>query len=291
MKSMTGYGSGKINRNGIDIELEVKSVNSRYLDMRLYLPRDLNFFEVIIRKRLPQTLGRGSVEVRVNYNDHREPKLRLDEAKLLKYKELTAAAALLTGQPDNVSMEFLLQEPGVIESVNNLSEDEDLATILTEALEMAISKALESMEVEARQMSDVLLDSMEQIEAAVDGIQALSKPFKEELYANMLKRVEEIVGTYKLENIEQRIVQELAIYVDKYDIGEEISRLRAHLATFKATLNNVGDIGKTLNFIVQEMQREANTLGSKFSTSKSFPLVLIIKEEIEKCREIIQNVA
>lgn len=291
MKSMTGYGSARLSRNGIDIELEIKSVNSRYLDLRLYLPRELGFFEVIIRKRLPQTLTRGAVEVRVNFNDHREPKLRLDEGKLLKYKELTDAAARLTGQDPKVSIEFLLQEPGVIENANNLLEDSELSSLLDEALELAVHKARESMEVEAKQMVEVLSQSMQIIDNAVDGIQALSKPFKEELYQNMLRRVEEVVGTYKLENLEQRIVQELAIYVDKYDIGEEISRLKGHLSTFIKALSGTGDIGKTLNFIIQEMQREANTLGSKFSTSKSFPMVLIIKEEIEKCREIVQNVA
>ncbi|MDY0151325.1 MAG: DUF1732 domain-containing protein [Candidatus Cloacimonas sp.] len=291
MKSMTGFGSARLSRLGIDIELEIKSVNARYLDLRLYLPRELSFFELVIRKRIPEALGRGTVEVRINYSDHREPKLRLDETKLLKYKELTNAAAKLIGQESNVSIEFLLQEPGVIENVNNLLEDTDLAAMLEEALTVAIAKVRSSMEVEAGQMVEVLSKSMQNINDAVDGIQALSKPFKEELYRNMLKRVEEVVGTYKLENIEQRIVQELAIYVDKYDIGEEISRLKAHLSTFMNTLKGTGDIGKTLNFIIQEMQREANTLGSKFSTSKSFPLVLIIKEEIEKCREIVQNVA
>ena len=291
MKSMTGYGSAHINSAGIDVEIEIKSVNSRYLDLRLYLPRELNFYDIVIRKRLPASLNRGAVEVRINYNDHREPKLHLDETKLLKYKELADSAAKLLQQESRVSIEFLLQEPGVIENADSLNEDVALAAILNEALDLALDKANRSMEVEALQMSEVLVSSMKVIDDAIDGIKALSQPFKEELYLNMLKRVEEIVGTYKLENIEQRLVQELAIYVDKYDIGEELSRLKAHQETFLNTLKVKGDIGKTLNFIVQEMQREANTLGSKFSTSKSFPLVLIIKEEIEKTREIVQNVA
>jgi uncharacterized protein (TIGR00255 family) len=91
--------------------------------------------------------------------------------------------------------------------------------------------------------------------------------------------------------MEQRIVQELAIYIDKYDIQEELTRLDSHIKTFYATLDKADDIGKTLNFILQEMQREANTLGSKFSNSKTFTHILIIKEEIEKCREIVQNVS
>ncbi|PKN72154.1 MAG: YicC family protein [Candidatus Cloacimonetes bacterium HGW-Cloacimonetes-3] len=291
MKSMTGYGSSRISKNGIDVEFEIKSVNSRYLDLRLYLPRDLNFFEAVIRKRLPQMLSRGAVEVRLNFGDHREPKLQLDKNKLLKYRELANSAAELLDIKSDVSIEFLLQEPGVIDNINSLNEDALLSDILIEALDSALLKAKSSMEVEALQMKDVLKSAILNISKAIEKVQELCAPFKQELYQNMLRRVEEIVGTYKLENIEQRIVQELAIYVDKYDIGEELSRLNSHIETFKLTLQEKGDNGKTLNFIIQEMQREANTLGSKFSTSKSFPLVLIIKEEIEKCREIIQNVA
>jgi uncharacterized protein (TIGR00255 family) len=132
---------------------------------------------------------------------------------------------------------------------------------------------------------------MQQIEKAINAVSELCEPFKKELFATMHKHIEELIGSYKVENLEQRLIQELAIYVDKYDIGEELSRLRAHLKTFTSTLQEEGDIGKTLNFIIQEMQREANTLGSKFSTTQSFPWILTIKEEIEMCREIIQNVA
>jgi uncharacterized protein (TIGR00255 family) len=291
MKSMTGYGSARSSNNGIDIEFEIKSVNSRYLDLRLYLPRDLNYYEAIIRKRIPKVLSRGAVEVRLNFSDHREPKLRLDENKLLKYKELANSAAKLLGINSEVSIEFLLQEPGVIDNVNSLNEDELLSEMLNITLDRALNEAKSSMEVEANQMRVILSNSMNFISDAINGVKELCVPFKQELYQNMLRRVEEIVGTYKLENIEQRIVQELAVYVDKYDIGEELSRLNSHIETFRFNLGVSGDNGKTLNFIIQEMQREANTLGSKFSTAKSFPLVLTIKEEIEKCREIIQNVA
>ncbi len=291
MKSMTGFGSASISRYQIDLDLEIKSVNARYLDLRLYLPRELMFFESSIRSLLPKTLSRGTVEVRISYSDHREPKLILDVNKLIKYKELASSAAKLLQQEDQVSIEFLLQEPGVIESSNNLSEDNQLAEILEEALQQAISKASASMVKEAEVMIDVFELSMNTVEAALAGVQEQCKPYKQELYARMLKRIEELIGTYKLENLEQRLIQELAIYVDKYDIGEELSRLSTHIATFRETLKVKGDIGKTLNFIIQEMQREANTLGSKFSTSNSFKLILTIKEEIEKCREIVQNVA
>lgn len=291
MKSMTGFGNAHTCRDNIDVEFEIKSVNSRYLDLRLYLPRELSFFEVTIRKLLPHYISRGSVEVRLNYNDHREPMLQLDAKKLLKYNELASSAAELLHISSGVSIEYLLHEPGVINNESNLAEDTTLAEILITTLQSALSKTVDSMVAEAHGMQNVLAESMIRIESAIESITQLCAPFKQELYNNMLVRVQEIIGSYKLDNLEQRIVQELAIYVDKYDIGEELSRLVSHINTLKEALHKTDDNGKTLNFIIQEMQREANTLGSKFSTSKSFPYVLVIKEEIEKCREIIQNVA
>lgn len=291
MKSMTGFGSARLNENDIEIEIEIKSVNSRYLDLKTYLPREYNFFESVFRAHIPQHISRGSIEVRLNVTDHREPRIILDKVKLLKYKELADAAAAMLGESNTVSIEYLLQEPGVLENANNLKEDTLLADIFSRTLDMALGKLIAAQTLEAEQMKVVLKSSMDKISSSVSEVDALSSPFKQELYESMLTRVKELIGMYKLENLEQRIVQETAIYVDKYDIGEELSRLTGHIETFNSTLNQEGDCGKTLNFIIQEMQREANTLGSKFSTSKSFQHILVIKEEIEKCREIVQNVA
>jgi len=291
MKSMTGFGSSLINRDNIEIELEIKSINARFLDLRIFLPRELSFYETEIRQHIIGVLSRGTIEVRINFNDYREPKLVLNKTKLLKYNDLAMEAAKLLASEEVVSIEFLLKEQGVIESADRLAEDEMLANVLNEALEQALHRINESMLVEGRQIKQMLIDSMQKIQKALNAISEMCEPFKKELYETMHRHIEELMGTYPKENLEQRLIQELAIYIDKYDIGEELSRLYAHINTFNSTLQGEGDIGKTLNFIIQEMQREANTLGSKFSTAQSFPWILAIKEEIEKCREMIQNVA
>jgi uncharacterized protein (TIGR00255 family) len=291
MKSMTGFGNSLINRENIEIEFEVKSINARFLDLRIYLPRELSFYETEIRKHIIGILSRGTIEVRVNFKDHREPKLVLDKTKLLKYNDMAIEAAKLLASEEIVSIEFLLKEQGVIEIADRLAEDETLANVLNEALEQALHRINESLLVEGRQIKQMLIDSMQKIQKALNAISEMCEPFKKELYETMHRHIEELMGTYTKENLEQRLIQELAIYIDKYDIGEELSRLNAHINTFNSTLQVEGDIGKTLNFIIQEMQREANTLGSKFSTAQSFPWILAIKEEIEKCREMIQNVA
>ena len=291
MKSMTGFGSSLINRDNIEIELEIKSINARFLDLRIFLPRELSFYETEIRQHIIGVLSRGTIEVRINFNDYREPKLVLNKTKLLKYNDLAMEAAKLLASEEVVSIEFLLKEQGVIESADRLAEDEMLANVLNEALEQALHRINESLLVEGRQIKQMLIDSMQKIQKALNAISEMCEPFKKELFETMHRHIEELMGTYPKENLEQRLIQELAIYIDKYDIGEELSRLYAHINTFNSTLQGEGDIGKTLNFIIQEMQREANTLGSKFSTAQSFPWILAIKEEIEKCREMIQNVA
>ena len=288
---MTGFGSSLINRDNIEIELEIKSINARFLDLRIFLPRELSFYETEIRQHIIGVLSRGTIEVRINFNDYREPKLVLNKTKLLKYNDLAMEVAKLLASEEVVSIEFLLKEQGVIEIADRLAEDETLANVLNEALEQALHRINESMLVEGRQIKQMLIDSMQKIQKALNAISEMCEPFKKELFETMHRHIEELMGTYPKENLEQRLIQELAIYIDKYDIGEELSRLYAHINTFNSTLQGEGDIGKTLNFIIQEMQREANTLGSKFSTAQSFPWILAIKEEIEKCREMIQNVA
>ncbi|HRY84889.1 MAG TPA: DUF1732 domain-containing protein, partial [Candidatus Cloacimonadota bacterium] len=267
--------------------------NSRFLDLRTYLPRELNFFEFALRKIVTAKLNRGAVDVRINLSDHREPRLQLNLVKLHKYHDIIKLAMLETGQQGSVPIDLLMNEPGVIENTAGLDSDELLSALLPEAIDEALSRVEESQKQEGKDIQLVLSDSLGKIAAALDEVETRIAPYRTELFDNMHRRIKELLAAFKIDNIEQRLVQELAIYIDKYDIQEEITRLRSHIDTFRQTINKPDslDIGKNLNFIMQEMQREANTLGSKFSTPESFQYILIIKEEIEKCREIIQNVA
>ena len=291
MKSMTGYGKAKIQKNDMDCEIEIKSINGRFLDMRIYLPREISFFEYPIRQHIGKVLSRGTVEIRVTFADRREPALKLNEVKLMKYYELVKQAQALLDIDEDISLEYLLNEPGIIESINNLDEDKQLAELLNLTLEKAIEALELSLRAEASNIKETLKHSSDLMLKTLDNIEKEIQPFKEELYSILKHRVTELLSNFNAEMLEQRLVQELAIYIDKYDIQEEISRLKCHINTLLATLEKEEDTGKTLNFILQEMQREANTLGSKFSTARTFTYVLTLKEEIEKCREIVQNVA
>ena len=291
MKSMTGYGKAKIQTNEMNCEIEIKSINGRFLDMRIYLPREISFFEYQIRQHIGQVLSRGTVEIRVNFADRREPALQLNETKLLKYFELVKQAQAILNIDEDISLEYLLNEPGIIESINNLDEDEQLAELLNQTLQKAIEALELTLKAEASNIKETLKNSTNVMLETLDLIENEIQPFKEELYSLLKHRVTELLSNFNAEMMEQRLIQELAIYIDKYDIQEEISRLKCHINTLLTTLEKEEDTGKTLNFILQEMQREANTLGSKFSTTRTFTYVLTLKEEIEKCREIVQNVA
>ncbi|MCB5224887.1 MAG: DUF1732 domain-containing protein [Candidatus Cloacimonadaceae bacterium] len=291
MKSMTGHGLAKTHAEEIDIEIELRSINGRYLDLRLYLPRELNFFEYPLRKRLSEALGRGTVEVRVSFNDHREPRLKLNLPKLRKFKAIVQEAGKMLEIDGNVPLEFYLDEPGIIESTNDLDEDELLKELLNKTMDEAISKLLESLHSEASGIREVIALSCDKMLQALDMVENEIQPYKEELFKEMKARTAELLNTVTHENLEQRLFQELAVYIDRYDIHEELSRLRSHISTLLEVLQKKDDNGKSLNFVLQEMQREANTLGSKFSTAKTFAHILVLKEEVEKCREIVQNVA
>lgn len=291
MKSMTGYGLAKVHEHDIDLEFEIKSVNGRYLDLRLYLPREISFFEYTLRQRLASVLSRGTVEVRAGFTDHRDPRIRLNKTKLEKYQAIVREAGDALNMKDAVSLEFLLNEPGIIESYNDLDEDKVLNSMLTSTLDIALEALVKSLSAEADNIRQVLTSSCEKMLKTLAKIELEIQPYKEELFSGMKTRTAELLSTFINENLEQRLFQELAIYIDKYDIHEELSRLRSHIPTLINALDKAEDNGKTLNFILQEMQREANTLGSKFSTAKTYPYILILKEEVEKCREIVQNVA
>lgn len=293
MKSMTGYGTAKYNDGEIDLQIEIKTVNSRYLDLRVYLPREINYYEAELRKTIASRLRRGAIDVRININDSRIPKIRINEQKLKLYYDLFTKAISGLNMKDNVSAEYILNEPGVIENQIDNETDTQLKAALDSTLDAAISNLVASTVLEGDDMRKILSESMNTILSAVNELESTIEPYRKQLFYTMHTRIMDLLSNLKVDTMEQRIVQELAIYIDKYDVQEEITRLKSHIDTFNTTLNSnkSEDVGKTLNFIIQEMQREANTLGSKYSTTQSFKYILVIKEEIEKDREIVQNVA
>lgn len=290
MRSMTGFGRAQIKRDKMELEIEIKSVNSRYYEVKLNLPRELNFSEERIRKTLSSHLNRGMIEIRVNFIDRRETTISINESKLYAYHELFQKAAKLLEIEDDVKLDVLINEPGVIQTQNSYLEDKQLDQLFLEVLQEAISNLYKSQTNEGKQIKKTLTESLKKINRELGKIKQSITAYKTKLFNDMQQRTMDLLGDNLNESMEQRLLQELAIFIDKYDIQEEITRLENHLSVFNSKLSQKTDVGKGLNFVFHEMQREANTLGSKYSTVESFSSILMIKEEIEKCREIVQNV-
>ncbi|MCB5234150.1 MAG: YicC family protein [Candidatus Cloacimonetes bacterium] len=291
MKSMTGFGKSRTKKDDIEVYVEIKSINGRFFDLKTYLPRELNFFEYEIRKMVASKLKRGTIELRLYIDDQREPNIAVNELKLRKHYEALKKALNILSLTQDIPLDILFREPGIFELDSKLDEDSLMLDIVRNVLHNALCELDKSLSDEGMNIKQVFIDSIDAISIALEAVKHEIQPYKDELFESMKGRIETVTKNFKIDTLEQRLVQELALYIDKYDVHEEITRLESHIQLFLETINNTEEIGKNLNFILQEMQREANTLGSKFSNNATFQNIIIIKEEIEKCREIAHNVS
>lgn len=291
MISMTGYGKAAISSDDYNIEIEIKSVNSKYLDIKFYMSKDMNFLEPLLRSYITKKYKRGFLEVRLKYSDHSSPLVSLNVQKLEALCTVFKTIAKITNN-DKLPIEYMLREYDIVEYQSRLFESNSFTNDVIITLNKAVAEHQKAAKKEGLSIRKFITSTINKLSISINTIESTIEDYRNELYIKMRKRIEDIIPQSTSLNLEQRLMQELAIYLDRYDIQEEICRLKEHIDTLKSQLNNraQNDMGKTLNFIFQEMQREANTLGSKYSNSMSFTHILVIKEEIEKCREIIQNV-
>jgi uncharacterized protein (TIGR00255 family) len=291
MVSMTGYGKAKLTGEGFEIETEVKSVNAKFLDIKIYLPKELNHLDIKIRQLVTESFPRGTVELRFKYTDHSEPNIQINEIALKKIlKTFEDLHTPVTTQ--QIPLDFILKEYGLIDYKSSLFESVEFNDAVLQSLRLAVIAQRKMAAKEGKHIRKVLVESIEKIQASLHNIEETISVYKLKLHSDMTTRMRAILQEVEASSLEQRIAQELAFYFDKYDIQEEIHRLQNHVEKFYDLVDKQGkdNVGKTLGFVFQEMQREANTLGSKFSNPLSFNDVIIIKEEVEKCREMILNV-
>jgi len=291
MISMTGYGKASISNNEYEIEIEIKSVNGKFLDLKLHLPKEMSVLELPIRSLISQYYKRGTIELKLRYTDNSEPDIKFNEQKLIALsKTLHKVANILSVKM--IPIEYILNQYEIIDLESSLFEREEFKQDVLETIKQAIENEQNMAREEGQGILEVINHSLQVIFTAVKEIEGTIPSFRLELFEKMKERVYEVLPEASKQNLEQRLMQELALYLDKYDIGEELNRLKEHIDTVhrQVIAKEENDLGKTLNFIFQEMQREANTLGSKYSNYHSFGNILLIKEEIENCREIVQNV-
>ena len=287
MRWMTGYGRCQAQRGEWEITAELRSVNHRYLDIACRLPRSLSFLEDTVRKDLA-VLSRGHVDVFLNVRRAQgsSRQVEIDEALACAYREAGFRLQQLTGAANDLTVSRLLTLEGVSELTEAAMDEEAVASLTEEALREA-----------ARQMQAMRLREGENLRADLSA--HLAKV--EELRSQIATRAPGVVEDYRtrlterlsrlpIEPVEpQRLAQEVALMADKCAIDEELSRLESHIAQMRAYLDADGEVGKKMDFLIQEMNREANTIGSKGNDAVIAQCVVDLKSEIEKLREQVQN--
>ncbi len=288
MNSMTGYGKGVAESAGRKVGVEIKSVNHRFLDMNIKLPRTLGFAEDIIRSEVKGAITRGHLDIYVNYERESGGKISMDEQLARDYCTMAAKAAMKFSITNDLSVSALFRMPEVV-VVKEEDEDEEAVGKL---VEQAVREALNGLSVMRAKEGEMLMrdfsEKLANISAFVDEVEKLAPVTVEEHKNRMRERITEMLGDVAFD--EARLMNEAAFFADKVAVDEEIARLRSHIAHFKDICAAGGALGKKLDFIVQEMNRETNTIGSKCSDSKIAQCVISAKCEIEKVREQVQNV-
>lgn len=290
MHSMTGFGKGVAARDGREISVELKSVNHRYLDVGMRLPRHLAFLEDAIRAALAKRLSRGHVDVFVNYRNARSDArtVEIDAPLLRAYVAASRAANETLGLLDDLSLSAALRLPDVT-NVREADEDADaVLTLLGEALESAIDALLVMRAQEGSRMRDYLSACADTVESLSRSIAERAPQVAAEYKAKLDERIAALLGGVEVDRT--RLATEVALFADRASIDEEIARLKSHLVQMRALLVAEEPAGRKLDFVVQEMNREFNTIGSKANDAELTNLVLSGKAEIEKIREQVQNI-
>ncbi len=290
MQSMTGYGRARACRDGREITIELKTVNHRFLDLSFRIPKNLAFLEDPLRSRINASgLRRGHVDVFVTYANTRTDarEVRLDGALLEAFSQALADAQVaLKPYGRMMSAAEVLTLSGAL-SIAQAEEDAEAVTELAaEAFDAALDKLMDMRALEGEHLGADLLGNLEELSALVRGIAARAPEVPREYRQRLMARLEE----WQVNADPQRVAQEVALMADHCAIDEELSRLQSHIAQFRSSVENGTEVGRKLDFLLQEMNREINTIGSKASDAEISGCVVNAKCVVEKLREQVQNV-
>ena len=289
IKSMTGYGKSSLSINSRDYQVEIKAVNHKYIDINIKLPRVISYLEDDIRKLITSKLKRGKVDVLItfeNFNkDDNEIKINKELAKMYidSFKDLAQEENLST----NIDVTEITKLPDVVIVKSNIDE-EQIKTELLQVVENAINNLIEMRQSEGTRISDDILDKISQIEEKNEEIFGLSTGLIREYVVKLETRIKEILKTEELDK--SRLMQEIVIYADKCSVEEEVTRLRSHISQLREIIKSKEPTGKKMDFLIQEMNRETNTIGSKANNLEITNRVIDIKTILEDIREQVQNI-
>src|ERR687892_2366088 len=291
MKSMTGYGKGMVAGEDFSVSIDLKTVNNRFLDIHLRVGTDLSSLEPIIKKRITSRLSRGRVDVTVSMERAAQVGYEVNRPLIAGY-----VSALKQLQQDfdiggELDINVIARIPGAIQPARN-GIDDRMTTALEQALDQALNELEKMREQEGEALKQELRARVAKIESLVPVIESSAAGLADAYRLRLQKRIGELLnrGGQVVEIDPVRLAQEVAYLADRSDVSEEMVRLRSHLSQFQEALDAPGDAGKMLDFLLQELNREANTTLSKSTDLVIKEAGLAIKAEVEKLREQVQNV-
>lgn len=291
MKSMTGFGRAKLEKNDRIYNIEIKSVNHKYSDISVKLPKSLIYVEDKIKKQISLKIARGKIDVFVSFENYsaKGKDIIVNEELVKKYLEKFKLLAEQNNLSQEIPVAEIIRLPEVLTIKETEDEEDAIQSELLECLEQAINNFIEMREAEANKIKEDLEARINDVEQSVQKISTYSTRLVEEYVVKLEERIKEILKTDVID--EARLAMEVVLYADKCSVEEELTRLKSHIDQFRTLINSKeGPVGKKLDFLIQEMNRETNTMGSKSGSLEITNLVVDIKTKLEDIREQIQNI-
>ncbi len=290
IRSMTGYGRGENLANDRKFTVEIKAVNHRYNDISIKLPRSMNPFEDKIKKILMKDIFRGKTDVYINFETlaSEDVSIKFNEALADAYFEKLNVIKERYGVESNDMLSLIAKYPDVVTSEKVQSDEDVLWETLLPALEEAKDKFVAMRTAEGEALKKDILLKNEKIAGFVETIKGRTDLVADEYRGKLMQRISEVLGDVEID--EQRILTEVTIYADRGCIDEEVTRLESHIVQLKKILEDGGVAGRKLDFLIQEMNRESNTIASKSNDITITNITIELKSEIEKIREQVQNI-
>ena len=290
MYSMTGFGRAEGVDHGVALRIEISSVNRKQFDVKFSLPKELAIYEGTLRAHHAKRLTRGSIMVRaeLNYLEDAPAASRIDHAFLNTVIREAREAAEKNGLDGAMSIGQVLAVPGVVVPVSALSSSPEFESFLLGVFDAALDRHIEMRRTEGAALERDILARIDEFESLVARIRALTPGLPEQQAARMRERLKD--AGFTAEADDERMLREFVIFADRLDVTEELTRLDTHFKHFRSLAAGGGSPGRSLDFLMQEMFREINTLGNKAGTAEISPLVVAVKTGLEKVREQIQNI-
>lgn len=288
--SMTGFGRSSFSVDGRELTIELKSVNHRYLDISFRIPRSLGFLEDTARKAISERISRGHIDVFGIYRNMRSDSksISLDTGLIRAYMDASKAISSEFGVANDITVSKLLRQPDVVSTVEADEDREALTELMLAAINCACDEMLTMRECEGARLCTDLLMKLDTI-SGICGRIAERAPLVAEAYRRDLNdRIQAVLTEAEIDRA--RLATEVALFVDRANIDEELVRLSSHISAVRELLRAAEPVGRRLDFVVQEMNREFNTIGSKANDQAISSLVISGKAEVEKIREQIQNI-